>query len=150
MQDTSLPGAQRSVAVRVLNWRHTLRALPLRADAAPQPSPYNPTDGDSRERLFVKCRFASCNCAKPLQPLLTHVPMTQTAGRFSSDCLCLGCREIVCEGDGIKSFRFSHPEPAGMADVLPVVYQPGQYASFDFQVRTSPIPCAEATHCATP
>jgi hypothetical protein len=30
--------------------------------------------------------------------------------------------------------RFSHPEPAGSADVFPVEYLPGQYASFDFQV----------------
>ena len=48
------------------------------------------------------------------------------------------------EAEGIKSFRFSHPEPAGTADVYPVVYKPGQYASFDFQVRRSshPSPCA--------
>jgi hypothetical protein len=55
MEDTSLPGAQRSVSVRVLNWRHAARALPLSADA-PQPSPYNPTSADGQQRLFVQCR----------------------------------------------------------------------------------------------
>lgn len=61
LEDRSLPGAQRSVAVRVLNWTHAIGALPLRAAGPPQPSPYNPVAADGgagagAERLFVRCK----------------------------------------------------------------------------------------------
>ena len=145
MHDTSLPGAQRSVAMRVLNWRHAIRALPLRADSAPQPSPYNPTSTDGRERLFVKCRCASSAGATPLRSLPSHSYLSLDPNH-TSDCRWLKCREIVCEAEGIKTFRFSQPEAAGTSEKHSVVYQPGQYATFDFQVNwPAPAPsCAWA------
>lgn len=104
--DTSLPGGKRTVVFEVDTWRHAYNALPIKDVTFVSASPYNP-------------------------PVLRPAASSQ-GGAAAGEWLT--CTDVVVEADGIKSYFFEASaamRAATAAGKLP--YQPGQYASFDFQ-----------------
>lgn len=105
--NTSMPGAQRVVVFSVAEWIYTPGALPLAAPApVVEPSPYNPR-------------------------LLSEGPEQLQE---------LQCVSVVDAAAGIKTFEITAPAQwkeaaaAGAAAGQASSYQPGQFASFDFDL----------------
>eukprot|EP00879_Flechtneria_rotunda_P021215 GHRR01022348.1.p1 GENE.GHRR01022348.1~~GHRR01022348.1.p1 ORF type:complete len:620 (+),score=239.70 GHRR01022348.1:1847-3706(+) len=110
--DTSLPGAKRAIVFEVVTWRHAAKALPFAKITFLDASPHN---------------FGVLNASEMSSNAAAAA--TIAAGEW------LRCTDVRLEADGIKSYVFeaSAAMRAAIAAGRPP-YQPGQYASFDFQL----------------
>ena len=147
--DTSLPGAQRSVTFSIKQWRYTPRGLPLAAPAIViEPSPFNPSipvapsaKSASGRSKVVETVFRSSNSSDSS----IGSPRESEAAEGSSSSSAVECVSVKDEARGVKTFEFKLPAAiskqqeelkvaaaAAAAGGLP--YHPGQYATFDISV----------------
>lgn len=83
--------------------------------------------------MLQSCNTANVNLHHVQEGETDASPYNPVSGS-AADMRYVKCVNIEDAAQGIKTFTFSYPEPAGLGKPEPFRYQAGQYASFDFQV----------------